>query len=398
VTYRASGPSKNLLRIRLSAITTGSAHPEARLPLIEKNLDHTDQGWWCQLGCQKDLLGVVFYDHESEKADELFIWNWKSYDMVVVRNPSCIFFGKLLTELFQHLRVRDWFGGFAFLDDQHFAIGFIQDSEHHESQSSSGLNVYSMEANGTLIGKVLYPSTQNDSMIRTMVFAHQASSCGVSGAGQTSTPFHTFLNDRILVIKLLLGNNNQNATLTHCISAPALLKRIRRKTQNRSRHGPRSSVPKPTLQWRDWATESSHLFYSKNYFPRTFFSSYGARFLECSPFEIEGVPTQKLRLTLRDFNQKGLRKGLDDAKVSAGGEYGWHYHGDDTSDVEPAGLASMAQFFRMDAHDLATTLPYRSVSRLIDIPQGAHVSWCSAGMAENTILLHFQTVRLRAPF
>jgi hypothetical protein len=220
----------------------------------------------------------------------------------------------------------------------------------------------------------------------------------VPSVGQSETSFQASLNDKILVVKLriLYEDHEVIPAFTHCIIVLALLGHAKYATEERAA-GPLCV----RFPWENWAIETSQLFYFGNHFPRTFLSSYGARrFLECTPVEVRGsnmrVSTRKLRLTLRDFNQEGLFKCLDDSTISAGVEYGWHYNGDYALGFEPAGLASITKFFDiLDAHESAKTLPYRSVSRLIDIPQDAHALGCSVGMTGNNILLFCQNVSVR---
>jgi hypothetical protein len=250
-----------------------------------------------------------------------------------------------LNETRQHLYIKG-LSSFEFLVDKHFIIGFVSYVEEI-GQSPSELDLYSTEATGTLLVKMLYPTMQRNSKIVTMMFAQQAACC-IPSVGQSETSFQASLNDKILVVKLriLYEDHEVIPAFTHCISVLALLGHAKYATEVRGSN--------------------------------------------------MRVSTRKLRLTLRDFNQEGLFKCLDDSTISAGVEYGWHYNGDYALGFEPAGLASITKFFDiLDAHESAKTLPYRSVSRLIDIPQDAHALGCSVGMTGNNILLFCQNVSVR---
>jgi hypothetical protein len=289
----------------------------------------------------------------------------------------------------QDLRIHN-VASFTLLDDKHFLVGFVPGPDgDSETQSQSGLYVYSMDSGGSLLATLLYPSIHAGVQVMTMTFAHQAAPGGPS-VGQSAQPFCTSLDEKVVVIKLELENEDsgEKAVLTHCISLSSFWRYIKRITK----HG-----PFPTeLPWVAWAPRASQLFYCATNFPRIFLSAYGTRFLECSLVEIDGVPTGKLRLTLRDFSEKGFRKGFADATLQHGGEYGWTYHCDDQLDFGKGHNDPLNEFFDVQNiafNGLATFLPYRSVSRLIDIPRNALPSWSSTAIAENSILLGFLGVR-----
>jgi hypothetical protein len=369
--------------VRLSTATTGVPHPNAALSLIRRRLRHEVDGWHCDIECHGALLGIGFVgDHEHPV--ELTIWDWQRGITLVVSTMTSV--QDRLAKPTQDLQI-DGFETFSFLDDQYLLVS-CSPRVSGSYEEPPGLRVYSLDAGGTVIGSLHYPALQLDSEMIMLRFAHQAAPGGPS-VGHKSAPFYASIEDEVLTIKLEVENGNRTAVLTHCISVSALRKQIAD-----IYHGSAEGDHWGTC-WGDWAIACSQLFYCGPHSPTILLASYGARFLECSDAVVAGTP--KLRLILRDFSAVGVRKGIAEATLRSGGDYGWSYHCDDQSDPGKGGIQTLADFFDLeDVSELVTTLPYRYVSRLVEVPEGVTASSCSATMTENSVLLAFDEVGIRS--
>jgi hypothetical protein len=248
-----------------------------------------------------------------------------------------------------------------------------------------------MANGGTLVGSLLYPDLRDGCDVIEIRFAYQAAAGGPS-ISESALPFCASLDDRILVVELAFRtlSGNRGAVWIHCLAVSALV-------DKNPGHSPLPLYPLPT-EWKEWARQSSQLFYDRgsDIMDDKLIASHGARYIDCSYVVIGGIP--KLRLTLRDFSRKGFYKGIAAATVQSGAEYGWSYHCDDKSDFAQREISSLDKFFDVDNIDQMTTaLPYRSVSRLIDVPHGAVASRCSAVMAESSIVLCCEGVSAHIP-
>jgi hypothetical protein len=236
------------------------------------------------------------------------------------------------------------------------------------------------------LGSLLLPAIDENTFSSRVVLFRNPITSGPA-LGQEYAPFYVSRNDRVYALRIELAsthNLEDRAILTHCIPS-ALIDSYANQMETAVL---RNSQPL-SISWASWGPTGSYLLVKAvadsnrigddrgNYPSRL----YGSRLASCM-VENASDGERILRITIRDFSQKGFRHS-----IHSGGRYadGWSYHfgGNDASN--PA-LEMVEHMLELDV-PIMTGLPYRSTSRVLRLPAGTDPTRCTINLAEDSLAI-----------
>jgi hypothetical protein len=313
VPCRGSADTTKEILVHLRTMSGGETHLLALQPVLSfiPNPCHENYGFVIQI--MEDFLGIHFYDSESFWLGQLFIWDWKSGELVTVRlQPPCLMLMPIL-DLSQYLTpVVEGISSFSFLSPRHFVVSRYGSSEIPSPQ----LEVYDFLAHrseGSTIPQLKrtyeLPCLDANFYVYNIItqsgpspsFSQRFASCG--------RPFYTAPNSRLLVVSLdyrhLMRPLSSFALFVHHSS---LLKGLE------SESGLAEVVP-----WENWGPTETRLIPTEYNEPPFVNNVHGTRYVRLESLDFTQASIPSCHLQMLDFNILAPKRGEFGSTVSRQG-------------------------------------------------------------------------------
>jgi hypothetical protein len=237
------------------------------------------------------------------------------------------------------------------------------------------------------VGSLLYPAVNATASVFRGAFFKNPVTSGPA-LGQENAPFYASKEERVYALQIELKSMSgidDTLLLVNCIPSSLLRHRIRQMEEHFEATGSPLS-----LSWSSWGPAGTRLFVKAIHMQHLdtmdgyMHRLYGSRYVSCGAETAAGGKSM-LRITVHDFSQKGFWRGKQQAHSECSPEHGWAYHDSDDGTYGPY-MEIIKEILDCDV-SLATSLPYRSMTQVVEPPEGADPFKCVTMLSEDGIVI-----------